>query len=429
MPMRPRARRRINAVPSGTETAGAGQVRLADRDVEVTDLKQHPDRYTGLFGKARSEVGHAVCLCRTDEVVRLVIRCRSGRYHLANWPAGGHQHAPGCSWYRSPSSTSGRSTYEPAINATEDGTSIRLSAQLTIHGVSTDPSTTHVPVAAKPGSSEPSPTTQRRSMGLLAFLHYLWESSQLNVWHPRTGRRDWRACRARLVEQARDCRVNRRELAEALWIVPPFQSEYAEHINADWDRFLESLTPGRSRRRGLVLGQIRQIAPTKYGLRIGLAQQRALLYASRELMDRCTRSYPVALAAHAREAGHQVVLLLIERSPGGYPVIKDLAAMLTTTFYVPADSSHEAEMADALVSAGRAFVKPLHYDGGGAHPDFVLVDESPEAYVEVWGVRGREDYEARKRAKQELYRESGKRLLEWDVRDPLPDLARRPAFR
>lgn len=54
----------------------------------------------------------------------------------------------------------------------------------------------------------------------------------------------------------------------------------------------------------------------------------------------------------------------------------------------------------------------------------MLVDESPEAYLEVWGVRGREDYEARKRAKQEFYRESGKRLLEWDVRDPLPDLAR-----
>ncbi|GAA2798678.1 hypothetical protein [Saccharopolyspora taberi] len=71
-------------------------------------------------------------------------------------------------------------------------------------------------------------------------------------------------------------------------------------------------------------------------------------------------------------------------------------------------------MADALAAAGRAFVKPLHYDGGEVFPDFVLVE----------GVRGRETYEARKRAKQALYRDSGRSLLEWDVRDPLPSLAR-----
>lgn len=403
MPMHPRARRRINAAPSATETAGAGQVRLAGRDVEVTDLKQHPDRYTGLFGKARSEVGHAVCLCRVDEVVRLVIRCRSGRYHLANWPAGGHQHAPGCSWYRSPASTSGRSTYEPAINATEDGTSIRLSAQLTIRGVSTDPPARHVPAAADPGS-EPATTTQRRSMGLLALLHFLWENSQLNVWHPRTGRRDWRACRSVLVEQARDCRVNRLDLAEAMWIVPAFDRERSEEINAAWDRFLNRLTnTGRTQRRGLVLGQIRQISPTDYGVRIGLAHQRAPLYASQELMDRCTRSYPAALGTHASESGHQVVLCLIERTRRGHPVIQDLAAMLTTRSYLPAESSHEAEMADALADAGRAFVKPMHFDGGAVHPDFVLVDEVPETYVEVWGVRGRESYEISKRAKQDHY--------------------------
>lgn len=61
---------------SADRTPGAGQVRLADRVVAVATLKQHPDRYTSLFSRARSEVGHAVCLCRTGQVVRLVIRCR-----------------------------------------------------------------------------------------------------------------------------------------------------------------------------------------------------------------------------------------------------------------------------------------------------------------------------------------------------------------
>ncbi|MFI6029443.1 DUF1173 family protein [Amycolatopsis magusensis] len=385
-------------------------------------MRQHPERYATLFGRARSEVGHAVCLCRTDQVVRLVIRCRAERYHLANWPAGGQQHAPGCPWYRSPSLMSGRSAYDEAITSGNEGISIRLSTPLTVRGATAAPAD----VPAAPAAAAGSVSTARRSMGLLALLHFLWESAQLNVWHPREGRRSWRGCRALLDEQARDCRVNRLDLADALWVVPAFQREQAEQINAAWERYVGRLTNSRRvRRRGLVLGELRAVEPTDYGVRIRLAQQRAPLFASAQLMDRARRSYPSAFSEQATQAGRrQVVLCLVERSRRGYPTVVDLAAMLTTGSYLPADSSHEAKMADALTAAERAFHKPLHYDGTEVFPDFVLVDVDPETYIEVWGVRGRESYEARKRAKQAFYRESGRTLLEWDVRDPLPALTR-----
>ena len=142
-------------------------------------------------------------------------------------------------------------------------------------------------------------------------------------------------------------------------------------------------------------------------------------------MDRVRRSYPSAFSEHADQpTRRQVVLCLVERSRRGYPVIVNLAAMLTTRSYLPADSSHEAEMANALVAAGRTFVKPLRYDGDEVFPDFVLVDVDPQTYVEVWGVQRRERYEARRRAKQSFYRELGRILLDWDVRGPLPDLTR-----
>ncbi|MFT7871297.1 MULTISPECIES: DUF1173 family protein [Amycolatopsis] len=392
-------------------------MRLADRVVAISAVREHPERYTSLFERARSEVGHAVCLCRTDQLVRLVIRCRSGRYHLANWPAGGQQHAAGCPWFRSPSSLSGRSAYAEAIAVDDDGTSIRLSIPLTVRGATAAPSDTPTSPAAA-GSD----ATARRSMGLLALLHFMWESAQLNVWHPRDGRRSWHDCRELLNEQVTDCRVNRLELADAMWIVPPFQRDQAEKINAAWERYLGRLTNLRGiRRRGLVLGEIRAVEPTDYGMRIRLAHQRAPLFASSQLMNRVRRSYPSAFGEQATQGGHrQVVLSLVERSPRGYPTVVDLAAMLTTSSYLPADSSYEAQMADALTAAGRAFHKPLRYDGTEVFPDFVLVDVDPETYIEVWGVRGRESYEARKRAKQSFYRESGRTLLEWDVRNPLP---------
>ncbi|MEG9518104.1 DUF1173 domain-containing protein [Saccharopolyspora indica] len=398
-------------------------MRLADQVVAVAALKKNPDRYTRLFGRARSEFGHAVCLCRDDQVVRLVIRCREGRYHLANWPSSGHQHAPGCHWFRSPAEVSGRSTYSAAIVAGKEGTSIRLSEELTVTGVSADPAPK--PVTAGAGRSS-SVSTGRRSVGLLALLHWLWESAQLNVWHPHGGRRNWRACRGLLAEQARDCTVNRRPLASALWIVPAFDRERADELNAAWERFLGRLTStGRTHRRGLVLGEVRAVEPTEFGVRVKLAHQRSALFGTQQLMDRVQRSYPAVFSSQAERSGRrQVVLCLVSRSRKGYPMIEDMAAMLTNDAYVPCDSSHEAEMADALVAARRAFLKPLHYDGGAVFPDFVLVDSEPETFVEVWGVQGRATYEARKRAKQAAYRESGKKLLEWDVRGPLPDVTR-----
>lgn len=428
-PTSPRIRENVWHAAPRAETAVArlglpaepGTVRLADQVVSIAAIKQHPDRYASLFARARAEVGHAVCLCRADEVVRLVIRCRAERYHLATWPAGGHQHAPGCSWYRSPASMSGSAAYSDAIRTTEDGTSIRLSIPLSIKGAST-PAEAPLPAraAVDPGG------TARRSVGMLAMLHWLWEVAQLNVWHPQGPQRTWEGCRAQLAEHTRDCLINKLPLEQTMWIVPPFSRDRADAVYTDWERYLGRLGgAGGVRRRGLVLGEIRDVEPTKYGMSIRLAHHRKPLYATTQLMERARRSFPAAFSQQAGQPGRrQVVLCLIERSPRGHAAVVQLAAMLTTSTYIPADSSYEVEMADALAAAGRAFVKPLHFDGGDVFPDFVLVDEEPETYVEVWGVRGRELYEVRKRAKQAIYRESGRPLIEWSVGDPMPPLGR-----
>ena len=403
--------------PSPATAAGTDQVSLAGQVIALAALKQNPDRYTSLFSRARHEVGHAVCLCRTDQVVRLVIRLRSGRFHLATWPAGGHQHALGCGWHRAPDSMSGRSAYVEAITTGPAGTSIRLSAPLTITGASAVTESFEPPrVAGDRGS------TVRRAMGLLGLLHWLWESAELHVWRPRYRDRSWRTCCALLGEQARDCRVNQRALADTLWIVPAFARDRAAEINTAWEQYLESLTGTREiRRRGLVLGEIRAVKPTDYGsIQIRLAHQRAPLYATAQLMSSARRSYPAVFSEQAEQPGcRRIALCMVERSPRGYANVVHLAAMLTSSSYVPADSSYEIRMSDALAASGRTFVKPLHFDGGDVFPDFVLFDEDPQVYVEVWGVRGRESYEHRKYTKQATYQKVGRRLVEWDVRDQL----------
>ena len=80
-------------------------------------------------------------------------------------------------------------------------------------------------------------------------------------------------------------------------------------------------------------------------------------------------------------------------------------------------------MADHLVAAGRRFVQPLRDDQTDeVVPDFVLGE--PNVAVEVWGVKGRELYDLRRKAKLGIYevRRPTLTLLQWDVTDPLPDV-------
>jgi hypothetical protein len=49
-----------------THGSGPASVRLADRVVTVKELRARPDQFTGLFARARAEVGHTLCQCRAD---------------------------------------------------------------------------------------------------------------------------------------------------------------------------------------------------------------------------------------------------------------------------------------------------------------------------------------------------------------------------
>ena len=397
------------------------RVRLADKSLPLFVLREHATDYAALFARARAEVGHGQCLCRTP-ALRLVIRCsRAGRYHLAGWPGEGELHDPSCSFHKLASELSGRDAYSTeAIHESDDGVAIRFSTAL----------------ARKLSAPEPAraPTEQRegrtrRTVGLLGLLHWLWEGAQLTAWHPRWRRRTWWVCHARLSEQIAGCSINHEELTEALYVVPPFREEFARRNAAAFETFRVARLKrrGDTQRRGLILGEIRDVRETRYGVRYALAHHRGALFATAALDERLRRSYRHAFSEAAAEHGaRRIGLFLVELSPKDNVRVVDMAAMLVSKLYIPADSSHEVVMANALADAGRAYVKPVRYDGSDlVFPDFVLTDTCPHSYVEVYGIQGREAYDERKRVKQAHYQNQGSSLIEWDVTEPIPDLRRR----
>lgn len=402
-----------------SNTSVSAHVGLAGRVLDLNSLRDRPAAFATLFARARAETGYGQCLCRTPPL-RLVIRCtRAGRWHLAGWPGDGHRHAPGCMFHKTSSDLTGRGACPAgAITATEEGIELRVNQPLLLRDA-------RVPGDARPGARD---TRDRSSgaMSLLGLLHWLWEEAHLNRWSPGW-HRSWATCRHRLLQLAATCQLNSQPLLDVLHIAPPRAPRPLPREQAAFANFTDRLSshPGAAR-RGLVLGELSALSATPYGQRVHLAGLSRPIFASDLLMARLHRSYRTALSESALRRGRRVVLALVERSPTGYLKMADAGMMLTDIRFIPADSSFEVTMADHLVAGARQFIKPLRYDATDTvFPDFVLMDDEPFTVVEVYGIRGREAYERRKRIKQQHYAEQEIPLVEWDVHQPLPQLPAR----
>ncbi|MFF3786361.1 DUF1173 family protein [Streptomyces sp. NPDC001933] len=403
---------------------GEQMVRIADQMIALTAVRRNPARYTYLFTKARSEDGCAYCLCKWPQTPppRLVIRARGGRFHLAGWPDEGSQHAHHCDFFKLEGELSGRPMHGMGgILQTEDGTSIRLDVPLTIETASGSTAT------LDPADSQDT-ASSRRAVGLLGLTHFLWEEAQLNQWNrPRGGSRHWHNCRARLHGLLDECTVNAYPLKDALYVVPVFRRSTADMHQEAFDRFQQRLSRPEegSARRGLVLGEVKEIAPSTYGHRIALRHLSKGLFTSGKQLERWKRSYVAAFSSAAGDTARRIALLVVEqRRPSGALRVVDAAFMLTNRNYIPVDSSYELRMADALTDAGRKLIKPLRWDrSDDVFPDFVLTDTEPPCYVEVYGVRGRASYEIRKRIKQVRYQQQGRAVIEWEVAQEMPPVS------
>ncbi|WP_370155925.1 DUF1173 family protein [Streptacidiphilus sp. EB129] len=390
-------------------------MRLAGTDLPLERLRSEPERHARLFEDAKTAPGHGLCLCR-EQPLPLVIRLRSGRYHLAGWPGHGAEHHAECLFFKLAEDMSGRSALNlGAIVEHEDGISIRLRNALLL---------VLDPQAPELSDTDHTPAVGRDATSLLGLLHVLWEQAGLNVWQRHTGDRTWKAAHRRLTDAAATCTLGTRPLADLLHIVPPYHPDTATHTNDQLTRFTSRLGRHLDRQhRGLILGEIKTLTPGATTTRLNLRHQRASITLPNPLIERAQRSYRPVFAPH-RPRSRQIALLLVERTGRDRLHAVDMCAMLTNTALIPGESGPEILAADHLIARGRTFAKPLRFDTADAvFPDFVLTDTRPPAYMEVWGVHGRQDYEDRRRAKELHYRQSGATLVSWDTAtDLLADL-------
>lgn len=391
-------------------------VSLAGHRVPLADVREHPDRYTRLLAAAREDRA-ASCLCRSTPLPLVMRVTKRGRYCLACWPHQGSWHHRRCAFYRLDPELSGRRGYSAsAILETSAVTTIRFASPFTL-APSTAPTDTDLARRAA--------GAVRRTVGPLGLLHYLWEAAELTAWHPDCGRRRWPA--GELADVLDTCMISGQPASEVMYVMPQYSADTAAANLERYDRFVDGLKANRpGLQRGFLLAEIKAVHTAKHGLSYQLAHQnpRRQVFVSAKLDDYLRTAYQVAFSATAQSVPtRRVGLFYVERSPGGYTTAIDAAIMLTNREYVPAGSPHEVQMADALAAAGRAFIKPLPFDAGHdiVLPDFVLTDLDPSAFVELWGLPGRDDYENRKARRLAHYQQQrSAELIEWTVTDPLP---------
>ncbi|MEV1294908.1 DUF1173 family protein [Pseudonocardia sp. NPDC049635] len=404
----------------GVAAGSRARVRLAGREVVLSALRRSPGAYRALFEQAKVMQGCGWCLC-TAPAPRLVIRHRAGIYYLACWPGGGSEHTQGCEFHNDGAAWSGRGQYQRGAldEATDGSASVALSVPLRLRTDTATPSST-----SRGGID--SGGVGRSRMSLLGLLHYLWDRAGLTRCdeQSRDRRPGWAGVSPRLQAATDGVSSAGLDLGESCFVVPPFDPADPDRHQGAFAAFTGRLGEHAGTvRRGLVCGAVRSWTPTRYGQRCELRHHREPVYFSEALHARVARAAPVAMAATRPPGSEQIVLVLVTRTERGYLAAAAAAVMLTTAGFVPAESSHEVVMADALSAAGRSFVKPLRYDATTpVLPDFVLTDTDPHTVVEVWGMGEREDYTTRKRDKIAHYHREAIPLIEWDTRHPLPAL-------
>lgn len=385
-------------------------VRIGGNEFPLDDVLEEPGRYARQLERAKTVQGFAECGCGTRRPrPKLVIRRHRDIFLLARWPEQSHHHAAGCPFNRASAIKSGSVDNLDAFRLQDGRHDIRLGATLTASART--PAGT---VQRSPDGKSSKP--QRRSAGLLAFLEYAWEQSGLNVW-PGTGYRGWTACWSQLTSELADCRINGKPADGMLHIVQRWDASRRTEILAEFEAWQARLAPAAAGSpRGIVIGQIESHEPSQFGGKLVLRQSRQRYFLAADLYARLQASFGSALSAAGKDDQRCIGLLLVEMSKSGYLRVVDAAAMLANRQFLPCDSSHEIVMADHLIAQHRAFRKPLrHTQRAAVHPDFVLTDVAPEVVIEVLGMSGNADYDARMAEKRAYYLSTGTPSIEWDA--------------
>jgi hypothetical protein len=301
------------------------------------------------------------CMCLVDGVEMYVARLGDG-YIVKRMPDTGSHHAPDCPSYEPPAEFSGLGqvlgsaiTEDPATGET----TLKLDFPL-----AKMPGRSTMPPAGGEGDSVSSSGTK---LSLRGLLHYLWDQAELTRWHPGfAGKRTWATVRRHLLQAAQHKVARGDALRARLFVPEPFSIDERDTIItrrlAQWQHVVAA--PGKPQHLMLLIGEIKEIVPARYGFKAIVKHMPDQAFAiDEQLYRRLGRRFEPELALWG--AANDIRMVMIATfgvAAAGIPTIAELSLMPTTQQWLPVEDGFERQLVERLVAEGRSFVKGLRYN-------------------------------------------------------------------
>ncbi|WP_426449584.1 DUF1173 family protein [Siccibacter colletis] len=333
---------------------------------------------------------HAACLCTFGEELKLAIKLRNDKHHLACYPFTSNLHKPECRFYKRLNKEGGQGSYATqALSLTASGI-LKVALDYPLQTKSGDDNgasliNDEIPVRPVRGASNPVPR-----MSLLGLLHTLWETSRYNVWTPgMLNKRNSVTLGFHLRQEAETVRVGKVNLSEVL-LTPAEGNTRNEQRNA-----MAVKSANASGQRLVVVAELARHSPDRESgaghLAIKDFSGMPYLKLDDTRWKKCLKRFPLELAGW--RAGRKVFAIAVTDVPGAKSAqVRQVALMMVSERFIPLASSYEGLVEERLVHESRSFIKPLKYDSAEDYylPDFYLTDvttDNDQPFpLEVWGM-------------------------------------------
>lgn len=314
------------------------------------------------------------CMCVPGGVEMYVAFHR--RYLAKRMPDTGSQHHPSCPSYEPAPQQSGLGELVgDAVVESEGAVELRVDFAWSRQAGGRAPGGN---AEADPGEIE----APRRRMSLRALTHFLFERAGFNRWSPAmAGKRSQGVLHKYLQRAAEQVKAKGVVLAERLYVPEQFNEETRAEAAERRRERLGVLRPHDGvAPLAIALAEFKAAEACPGGYRIWLKHMPdAPLLASARTWERIARTYAEVLEARDADHGQRVraVLTALIRARREHTYEIDTATLLLANDqWIPVEGVHELPLLQALVDAGRYFVKPLRYDArcAAAFANALLLD-------------------------------------------------------
>ena len=230
-------------------------IQACGKQFTVREYETRPITFSRLLGLAKERDGHAICQC-TVPAPKLVIRTKrttnGTRHSLATWPNQGHAHDPSCSFFVSDVDYL---EAEALRDLKESLAAEKLRLRLTT---------------------------------ITGILDYLIPAAAAQM---TTATQNWADVVVRVQSMLAKADHDVFPLAKRIYVVPAFQKNHKEAIEAGWQRFVgevKNSEPGPL----LILAEIKTVETLEGSVITHLRHHRTALFMSKDLAARLASDFP-----------------------------------------------------------------------------------------------------------------------------------------